>query len=91
MIYITDTLRIRPLDKYCVQLEELRTAKSKKFNTVSEQWMRVGYYGTVPQALKAAYMYLIDNDSQDITTLQELAEVIQKAEDAVTRIASIVG
>ena len=87
MIYITETLRIAPLDGLNLQLEELCEVRNKKTGETRKEWKWLGYYGDLRSALMGALnKQLFDlADGEIKKTLQTAIEEIDMARAEVVK------
>lgn len=88
MIYINDNLRIRQLDKNCLQLEECRTPDKKHLSPTEKyiaqgentpKWVRCGYYEDLETAFCGALSKLIFDNTESKMTLTDVVSKIQEA------------
>jgi hypothetical protein len=81
MIQINDKIRIVRFDKLNLELQEYRKKVDPKTKNQRYDWCRVGYYGDLMSAIGGALKYcLMELASEDISTLSELIEKIDKIE-----------
>lgn len=88
MIYITETLRIAPLDGLNLQLEELCEVRNKKTGDTRKEWKWLGYYGD----LRSAFMSALSKQLFDIAegdtkkTLQDAIAEIDKSRESIIKV-----
>ena len=85
MIYITETLRIAPLDGLNLQLEELCEIRNKKTGDTRKEWKWLGYYGDLRSALVGALKKQLFN-AVDGDTKMDLQAVVLEIDNATERI-----
>jgi hypothetical protein len=65
MIQINDKLRIVPLDKYNLSLEENRTIVDKNTQSERQEWCWVGYYSDLKSAIGGALKHFSFNLAEE--------------------------
>lgn len=69
MLYINDRVRISLIDKRNLMVEYLKDVKERKTNEMKQEWVLVGYYESLVNALKGVlkkYSREVVNEASDL-------------------------
>lgn len=89
-IQVCDNLRIKRLDKYSLQLEQLTTVKDKTTKKDKQIWKWVGYHSAVEDAIHQAVRIIVkDNLFADTITIQEVLKKLDSIYSLVKGVTDV--